>query len=85
MRLAARAVPLVATMIMRRFALSASAMWCERVGSSHRHSKTLRSIINAPGGSPSRCRCSIGRVSMTKAPEATSDARSAGSTRSMAE
>ena len=46
----ARAVPSSQTMIMRRFALSASATWCGQLGSS-RHSKTLRSMINAPGSS----------------------------------
>jgi hypothetical protein len=72
-------------LIMRSFALSASAMWCGQVGS-RRHSKTLRSMIRAPGSSPSRCRCSIGRVSMTKAPAATSDAcQVGGSTRSRPE
>ncbi|HTF38973.1 MAG TPA: hypothetical protein VK754_00075 [Propionibacteriaceae bacterium] len=38
--------PSLQTMIMRRFALSASAMRCGQAGSS-RHPKTLRSMINA--------------------------------------
>ena len=53
-----------------------------RAGRWIRHSSTLRSMINAPGNSPSRCRCSTGRVSTTSAPAAISFSRLADWTRS---
>src|SRR4051794_10397816 len=59
-------------------------MRCGLAGS-RRHSSTLRSTTTAPASAPSRDRCSMGRMSTTSAPVASSSPSAAGDTRSSVE